>query len=89
MTKKFTGLSVVPIAIDQQVDAGAAVLSDQVDMLDGVTVDGEYTVHGVIPRQPPIDRTMPVTDFYLGPCDSKRARPGGKGSGGLLAAYLI
>jgi len=30
----FTGLSVVPIAIDQQVDAGAAVLSDQVDMLD-------------------------------------------------------
>ena len=32
--EKFTGLSVVPIAIDQQVDAGAAVLSDQVDMLD-------------------------------------------------------
>jgi hypothetical protein len=32
----------------------------------GVTVDGEYTVHGVIPGQPPIDRTMPVTDFYLG-----------------------
>ena len=26
--EKFTGLSVVPIAIDQQVDAGAAVLSD-------------------------------------------------------------
>ena len=32
--EKYTGLSVVPIAIDQQVDAGAAVLSDQVDMLD-------------------------------------------------------
>jgi hypothetical protein len=32
--KSFTGLSVVPIAIDQQVDAGAAVLSDQVVMLD-------------------------------------------------------
>jgi hypothetical protein len=32
--EKYTGLYVVPIAIDQQVDAGAAVLSDQVDMLD-------------------------------------------------------
>jgi hypothetical protein len=37
----------------------------------GVTVEGEYTVHGVIPGQPPIDRTMPVTGLYLGPCDSK------------------
>jgi hypothetical protein len=32
--KSTRGFSVVPIAIDQQVDAGAAVLSDQVDMLD-------------------------------------------------------
>jgi ribose 1,5-bisphosphokinase PhnN len=32
--EKHTGLYAVPIAIDQQVDAGAAVLSDQVDMLD-------------------------------------------------------
>ena len=32
--EKYTGLYVVPIAIDQQVDAGAAVLLDQVDMLD-------------------------------------------------------
>jgi hypothetical protein len=32
--EKYTGLYVVPIAIDQQVDAGAAVLSDRVDMLD-------------------------------------------------------
>ena len=37
----------------------------------GVTVEGEYTVHGVIPGQPPIDRTMPVTGLYLGPCDSE------------------
>jgi hypothetical protein len=37
----------------------------------GVTVEGEYTVHGVIPGQPPIDKTMPVTGLYLGPCDSK------------------
>jgi uncharacterized protein DUF3617 len=37
----------------------------------GVTVEGEYTVHGVIPGQPPIDRTMPVTGLYLGPCDSR------------------
>jgi len=37
----------------------------------GVTVKGEYTVHGVIPGQPPIDRTMPVTGLYLGPCDSE------------------
>jgi hypothetical protein len=35
----------------------------------GVTV--EYTVHGVIPGQPPIDRTIPVTGLYLGPCDGK------------------
>jgi hypothetical protein len=32
--KSTRGLYVVPIAIDQQVDAGAAGLSDQVDMLD-------------------------------------------------------
>ena len=37
----------------------------------GVTVEGEYTVHGVIPGQPPIKRTMPVTGLYLGPCDSE------------------
>jgi Protein of unknown function (DUF3617) len=37
----------------------------------GVTVEGEYTVHGIIPGQPPIDRTMPVTGLYLGPCDSE------------------
>jgi hypothetical protein len=37
----------------------------------GVPVEGEDTVHGVIPGQPPIDRTMPVTGLYLGPCDSK------------------
>jgi Protein of unknown function (DUF3617) len=37
----------------------------------GVTVEGEYTVHGLIPGQPPIDRTMPVTGLYLGPCDSE------------------
>ena len=37
----------------------------------GVTVDGEYTVHGVILGQPPIDKTMPVTGLYLGPCDSE------------------
>ena len=37
----------------------------------GVTVEGEYTVHGVIPGQPPIDRTTPVTGLYLGPCDAK------------------
>ena len=37
----------------------------------GVTVEGAYTVHGVIPGQPPIDRTMPVTGLYLGPCDSE------------------
>ena len=37
----------------------------------GVTVEGEYTVHGVIAGQPPIDRTMPVTGLYLGPCDSE------------------
>ena len=36
----------------------------------GVTVEGEYTVHGVIPGQPPINKTMPVTGLYLGPCDS-------------------
>ena len=36
-----------------------------------VTVEGEYTVHGVIPGQPPIDRTVPVTGLYLGPCDSQ------------------
>jgi hypothetical protein len=36
----------------------------------GVTVEGEYTVHGVIPGQPPIHRTIPVTGLYLGPCDS-------------------
>ena len=37
----------------------------------GVTVEGEYTVHGVIPGQPPIDRTIPVTGLYLGPCNGK------------------
>ena len=37
----------------------------------GVTVEGKYTVHGVIPGQPPIKRTMPVTGLYLGPCDSE------------------
>ena len=37
----------------------------------GVTLDGEYTVHGVIPGQLPIDRAMPVTGLYLGPCDGK------------------
>jgi len=37
----------------------------------GVTLDGEYTVHGIIPGQLPIDRTMPVTGLYLGPCDGK------------------
>ena len=37
----------------------------------GVTVEGEYTVHGVIPGQPPIDKTIPVTGLYLGPCDGK------------------
>ena len=37
----------------------------------GVTVEGEYTVHGVIPGQPPIDKTMPVTGLSLGPCDGK------------------
>jgi len=31
--EKFTGLFVVPIAIDQEVDAGVLVLSDQVDGL--------------------------------------------------------
>jgi len=36
----------------------------------GVTVEGEYTVHGVILGQPPIHRTIPVTGLYLGPCDS-------------------
>src|SRR6516164_10194561 len=37
----------------------------------GVTLDGEYTVHGIIPGQLPIDRTMPVTGLYLRPCDGK------------------
>jgi len=37
----------------------------------GVTVEGEYTVHGVIPGRPPIHMTMPVTGLYLGPCDSE------------------
>ena len=37
----------------------------------GVTLEGEYTVHGEIPGQQPIDRTMPVTGLYLGPCDSE------------------
>jgi hypothetical protein len=36
-----------------------------------VTVEGEYTVHGVIPGQPSIYRTVPVTGLYLGPCDSQ------------------
>jgi hypothetical protein len=31
--EEFTGLFVIPIAIDQQVDAGVLVLSDQVDGL--------------------------------------------------------
>jgi len=44
---------------------------DEVVHYHGVTVEGEYTVHGVIPGQPPIDRTMPVTGLYLGPCDSE------------------
>src|SRR6516164_9715250 len=37
----------------------------------GVTVEGEYTVHGTIPGQARIDRTIPVTGLYLGPCDGK------------------
>ena len=37
----------------------------------GVRAEGAYTVHGVIPGQPPIDRTIPVTGLYLGPCDSE------------------
>ena len=37
----------------------------------GVTVEGEYTVHGIIAGQAPIDRTIPVTGLYLGPCDGK------------------
>jgi hypothetical protein len=37
----------------------------------GVTVEGEYTVHGEIPGQPRIKRTMPVTGLYLGPCDGE------------------
>ena len=48
-----------------------AVGDDGVVRYHGVTVEGEYTVHGVIPGQPPIDRTMPVTGLYLGPCDSE------------------
>jgi len=31
--EEFTGLFVIPIAIDQQVDAGVLVLSDQIDGL--------------------------------------------------------
>jgi len=37
----------------------------------GVTVEGEYTVHGIIAGQAPIDRTIPVTGLYLGLCDSE------------------
>ena len=45
--------------------------ADGVVHYHGVTVEGEYTVHGVMPGQAPIDRTMPVTGLYLGPCDSE------------------
>jgi len=44
---------------------------DGVVQYHGVTLDGEYTVHGIIPGQLPIDRTMRVTGLYLGPCDSR------------------
>ena len=73
-----------PCEIDQTNESGGTVswsmtcvMSEVTINVDGVvhyhgvTVDGEYKVHGVFPGQPPIDRTIPVTGLYLGQCDSK------------------
>ena len=72
-----------PCEIDQTSESGGTVswsmtctMSEIMINVDGVvhyrgvTLDGEYRVRGVFPGQPPIDRTIPVTGLYLGPCDS-------------------
>jgi hypothetical protein len=37
----------------------------------GETLDGTLTVHSTTPGHPPIERSVPMSGHYLGPCDSK------------------
>jgi len=47
------------------------VHQERIEHYHGETMDGQFTLRGTLPGQPPIDKTRQYTGRYLGPCAAK------------------